>query len=268
MSHQESGKSLRRALSSNLCRINGKIERFGSAQLHRGDRVELASFWKTSPSPTLKFTTLYEDESLLLVDKPAGWICDPAHCSRTFGKDHFLVHRLDKDTTGVLAIARGAKMRDLLMEQFAKRAVLKKYLALADGIFRSKEGIRDTFLSKKKVYEGQTIWGSASSGQQAVTEWKVISEGTLASLVLCQPLTGRTHQIRVHLAELGHPILIDRQYAASYRSPLFAKRVLLHASSLQLDVDGKKIEARAPIPQDMKEALSFCGCHEPIDFDC
>lgn len=265
MAQQESGKALRRALESNLCRINGKIERFGSTQLRQGDEVELASSWKTPSSSALKFTTLYEDESMLLVDKPAGWICDDKHCSQSFGKDHFLVHRLDKDTTGVLALAKGPEIRDLLMEQFSKRVAVKKYLALADGLFRQKEGVRDTFLCRKKVYAGQTIWGSGSSGQQAITKWKVISEGNLASLVLCQPFTGRTHQIRVHLAELGHPILVDRQYAASYRSPLFAKRPLLHALSLELYLKDKKITAQAPIPQDMKDALSFCGCHTTRD---
>ena len=257
---QESGKSLRRALASNLCRVNGKIERFGSTQLKKGDVVELASFWNRSlPLPRLEFKILYEDESLLLVDKPIGWVCDPENCTRTFGKDRFLGHRLDKDTTGVLAIVKSVKMRDCLIEQFAKRVVEKKYLALSDGIFKQKQGIQDTFLAKKRVYEGQTIWGSHFKGVQAVTPWSVVAEGTQASLVLCQPLTGRTHQLRVHLAELGHPILIDRQYAAQYRSPLFAKRVLLHAFHLKFRFEGKIIAATAPIPQDMKEALLFCG---------
>jgi 23S rRNA pseudouridine955/2504/2580 synthase/23S rRNA pseudouridine1911/1915/1917 synthase len=170
-----------------------------------------------------------------------------------------IIHRLDKDTTGVLAIAKTPKVRDSLMEQFYERNVKKKYLALVDGIFLNKQGTRDTFLAKKKSYEGQTIWGSAPSGQQAVTQWKVIAEGNLASLVICQPFTGRTHQIRIHLSELGHPILIDRQYAANYRSPLFTKRVLLHALSLEFDLDGKTIKAQADLPQDFQQALVSVG---------
>lgn len=262
---QESGKSLRRALASNLCRVNGKVERFASTQLRKGDVVELISSWKqVIATPRLEFKTLYEDDSILLVDKPAGWVCDPQSCGRTFGKDCFLVHRLDKDTTGVLAIAKSPKMRDHLMDQFATRLVEKKYLALADGIFNQKQGIRDTLLTKKKSYEGQTIWGSSTNGLQAITQWRVVAEGKLASLVLCSPLTGRTHQIRVHLAELGHPILIDRQYASHYRSPLFTKRVLLHAFHLRFQFEEKIIEARAPIPEDMKEALRFCGISDTI----
>jgi RluA family pseudouridine synthase len=257
-----SGKSLRKALSSNLCRVNGGIERFASTQLRKGDRVELSPLWKKIKAP-LDLKILYEDESLLLVDKPAGWICDPIHCLRTLGKDRFLIHRLDKETTGVLAIAKSVKVRDQLMAQFASRKVEKKYLAIADGIFRKKDGVQDTLLSKKSSYEGQTIWGSGPRGLQAITEWSILSEGTLASLVLCKPLTGRTHQIRVHLAELGHPILIDRQYAANYRAPFFATRTLLHASFLQLDFDGKKIEALSPLPSDMKEALSCLGLSLP-----
>jgi len=265
-SHQESGKSLRRALASNLCRVNGKIERFASTQLCKGDVVELVSSWKdVLLRPRLEFPTLYEDDFLLLVNKPVGWVCDPVNCMRTFGKDRFLVHRLDKETTGVLAIAKSSKARDCLMEQFAQRVVHKKYFALADGIFTLKQGIQDTRLAKKKSYEGQTIWGSSSFGQRAVTQWKVVAEGKLASLVLCQPQTGRTHQIRVHLAELGHPILIDRQYAAHYRSPMFAKRILLHAFHLKWEWEGKVMEVSAPMPQDMQEALLFCGIREYSD---
>jgi 23S rRNA pseudouridine955/2504/2580 synthase len=260
VSDQISGKSLKKALSLNLCRVNNKIERFGSAPLYRGDVVELESSWQTLLAPsTPTFRTLYEDENLLLVDKPMGWVCEEANCGRTFGKNRFLVHRLDKDTTGVLILAKSKEAKNYLIERFSERSVHKKYFALADGIFKQKKGVRDTFLTKKKSFNGQTIWGSSFQGLQAITEWSVVEEGKQASLILCQPITGRTHQIRVHLAELGHPILIDRQYAAQYRSSLFAKRALLHASSIQFEYEGKKIEAFAPLPKDMKEALSLVG---------
>ena len=260
-----SGKSLRRALASNFCRVNGKIERFASAQVRRGDRIELFALNQSSlKAPSFTFKTLYENEEFLLVDKPSGWICDPSRCAQTFGSNHFLVHRLDKDTTGVLAIAKSQKVKDEFIGLFTQKEVQKTYLALADGIFRDKKGVKSTLLSKKRVYEGQTIWGSSSIGKEAITHWEVLREGNLASLVLCRPLTGRTHQIRVHLAELGHPILIDRQYASRYRSAFSPSRTLLHACQLQFQWRGKEICARAPMPQDMQEACHFLDLD---DFD-
>jgi RluA family pseudouridine synthase len=252
-----SGKALRRALSSNLCRVNGRVERFGSAFIQKGDVVELASDWDLqSIRSNYSFTTLYEDESLLLVDKPSGWVCDPENCTSMFGQNRFLIHRLDKETTGVLAIAKHMKVKEALIEQFSQRAVLKKYYAVADGVFSVKQGVQDTFLVKKKSYQGQTIYGSARSGQRAITSWSVVKQGTNAALVLCEPITGRTHQIRIHLSEMGHPILVDRQYAERYRSTYFAKRTLLHSFFLQFQLGGKIIEGQAPLPQDMQEAIS------------
>lgn len=244
-----SGKFLRRVLESNLCRVNGKIERFGSTRLQRGDRVELAPDWKdllSSKEPL--FTTLYEDDSCLIVNKPAGWVCrDRSRC--------LLVHRLDKDTTGALLFAKGKLERDALMKLFSERVVEKEYLAIVDGIPKDEEGVRDTLLAQKKSYQGQTIWGSGHSGVKAVTHWKVLARGRDASLIRCMPVTGRTHQIRVHLSELNHPILIDRQYAERFRSPYFAKRVLLHARRLKFPFKGKEIEIEAPIPEDMISAM-------------
>ena len=240
-----SGKALRRVLESNLCRVNGKIERFGSTRLQKGDRVELAPDWQDLlVSKELVFPTLYEDDQCLIVDKPAGWVCKDR-------KGALLVHRLDKETTGALLFAKGRGARDALMELFANRTVEKEYLALVDGLVREDEGIQDTLLSPKRSYQGQTIWGSGPKGQKAVTRWKVLARGNQASLIQCMPVTGRTHQIRVHASEMGHPILADRQYAPSFRCSYFAKRVLLHARRLKF----KEIEAIAEVSEDFRLAV-------------
>lgn len=248
-----SGKFIRRVLEANLCRVNGLIERFGSTQLKRGDVVELAPAWKSvaAPSRPAGFPTLYEDDSARWIDKPAGWVCSEENCRQAFGGALKLIHRLDKDTTGVLGLAKGGKSRDAWMDLFAKREVEKKYLAIVDGIPKESKGVRETYLSRKKTFQGQTIWGSGPKGLHAVTHWQVLAVGKQASLLLCQPVTGRTHQIRVHLAEIGHPILVDRQYSDRFRSPLFALRPLLHA--FQLRTSGISVEA--PLPLDMRQAI-------------
>jgi RluA family pseudouridine synthase len=257
---EPSGKLVRRLLEANLCRVNGRIERFGSVDVERGDAVELSSAWKSILTPNLsRFETLLETDDFLIVDKPEGWVCNDESCKREFGVGKYLVHRLDKDTTGLLLIAKGSRARDELMELFLKRLVEKEYLALADGIPKRSDGTIENFLAKKKMIEGQTIWGSSGRGLEAVTRWNVEAVGKQASLIRCRPLTGRTHQIRVHLAEMGHPILIDRQYASQYRSKMHAKRPLLHATKIQFDFRGEKIEASSNLRADMREALQFEG---------
>lgn len=255
-----SGKFLRRLLEANLCRVNGRIERFGSRALNRGDRVELAPNWKALlESKGGGFETIYEDEFLKIVAKPAGWVCEAQNALKTFGPNHYLVHRLDKDTTGLLIIAKGAKSRDALIELFEKRLIHKSYLAIVDGVVKEGSGERRSFLAKKGAYQGQTIWGSSPHGLSAITRWKRVAVGKGASLVLCEPETGRTHQIRVHMAEMGHPILADRQYAKTFRCPLFVPRILLHAYRLQFSFQGKEIDVRAPLLLDMCDVLRNIG---------
>src|SRR5262245_60792865 len=245
---------VRRLLEANLCRVNGRVERFGSVRLSRGDIVELSPAWKSVATPTIapEFKMLFENGDLILVDKPTQWVCSPENCRRTFGPHLTLVHRLDKDTTGVLVLAKTPKALLELTAQFAKREAEKDYLAIVDGVPHSEEGVRESYLVKKKAIEGQTIWGSGKNGLHAITHWKTLSSGKTGSLLLCQPYTGRMHQIRVHMAEMGHPILVDRQYAAKFRCALFAARPFLHAFRLNLS---NGIVAESPLPLDMRDAI-------------
>lgn len=255
-----SGKAVRRLLEANLCRINGKVERFGSRLIQRGDAVEVASTWKSllAPKP-LSFDVLYEDDALKIINKPSGWVCSDAETQKAFGAGHFLVHRLDKDTTGLLILAKDRATKETLMALFEQREIEKRYLALVDGVPKEGAGMRKSLLAKKGAFQGQTIWGSAARGLTAITRWKKVAAGKKASLILCEPETGRTHQIRVHLAEMGHPLLVDRQYAQSFRCPLFIQRPLLHAWELRFSFQGKTIEARAPLPLDICEGLRDVG---------
>ena len=262
-----SGKAIRRLLDANLCRINGNAERFGSRNLKAGDRVELApSFKSILRSKPIQFETLFENDSLRIVNKPKGFICSKENALKAFGPNCFLAHRLDKDTTGLLILAKGAKAREELLGLFKERKIKKSYLALVDGCVLEKEGRRESLLIKKGSYDGQTIWGSSLyQGLTAITTFKRLLVGKEASLLLCEPFTGRTHQIRVHMAEMGHPILVDPQYARSYRSKLFSSRPLLHAYRLEFSFHGKTIEITAPIPTDMREAFSNLLIEIPLE---
>lgn len=242
-----SGKKIRRELEKNSCRINGTFERFGSRWVEKGDVIEYF------PREVEKrgFAILFENEHLQVVDKPAGWVCSEQNCRAHFGSGLFLVHRLDKDTTGALLLAKGKEMREELMALFASRSVEKEYLALVDGSPGKEEGTIQSFLAKKGIFQGQTIWGSAPEGDLAITHWSILKRGDRASLLKVSPETGRTHQIRVHMAEMGHPILVDRQYAKQYRSSLAATRPLLHAHRLRFTYRNVMVDVSAPIPTDL-----------------
>jgi 23S rRNA pseudouridine955/2504/2580 synthase/23S rRNA pseudouridine1911/1915/1917 synthase len=243
-----SARSLKRALEDNACRINGRIERFASVVLEKGTVVEFTLplvLEEKKCDPTI----LYENEDLLVIDKPVGMVCQDG-CIKG---PAFLAHRLDKDTTGVLLFAKKREVAQELQDYFRERKVEKEYLALVDGVPREKSGLIKNFLVKKKTFQGQTIWGGSSNGKGlfAETFWTCLSTMGDSSLLLCQPKTGRTHQLRVHLAEMGHPILIDRQYADTFSSRSTASRPLLHAHRLRFEWRGKSLAIEAPIPKDM-----------------
>lgn len=268
-----SSKYLRRVLESNLCRVNGKVERFASARLDKGDLVELSSTWdrldrqvpvKGDLNP---METLFEDDHIKIVDKIPGWVCNDESAARTFGPRHLLIHRLDKDTSGLLLLAKTPAVKAKFVELFEAKGVSKLYLALADGIFSEERTIKETFFAKKGVFEGQTIWGSSSRGLHACTHFKTLARGNQATLFACQPITGRTHQIRVHLSELGHPILIDRQYAERFRCRQFFQRPLLHALRLKFThpITGESLDISSSLPEDMVSAIELVGITKDLE---
>lgn len=251
-----SNKFLKKLLDTKRCRINGQLERFGSRVILPGDFVELAPDWKQGlVSKSEKIAIIYEDAYFKVINKPAGWISEPQNTIKTFGPNHYLVHRLDKETTGLLIIAKSKSIRDEFTEMFRERKIQKQYLALVDGIPRKDGGEIQSFFVKKRSFDGQTIWGSSTSGLSALTKWEKVETGQNTALLLCLPFTGRTHQIRVHLAEMGHPILMDRQYAKTFRSQLFLQRTMLHAYRLIFCFRGKEIDLKAPLFLDMSDVL-------------
>lgn len=260
-----SAKQIKRAIDSGKCLLNGKPERFSSRLVGLGDKVEL----EISPPPEKVKTTktdqtariLYSDDDIIAYNKPAGIPSDSKDLLDDLQK-HFgpviLLHRLDKETTGILLFARNEATARAIEAQFKKRLVKKTYLAFVNGLPIKAAGTVENFLGKLHVYQGQTVWGVVpkEKGLLAKTLWEVKKRGKGASLVICRPETGRTHQIRVHLSSLGHPILGDHQYGRSFTCDYRPNRILLHASEIVFEHPKTKhlITITTTLPDDFVEA--------------
>ncbi len=258
-----SARSLKRLIEHNQCQINGRTQRFASTLLGRGDHISLHIEETAFASPHQVETRriLYEDDVLLVYDKPAGINSDEKgilQLLKSYSPSLQLVHRLDRDTTGVLILAKQSAIFEKLVSQFKQLQIRKRYQAIVDGVVDQPKGIIENYLGKKQAYAGQTIWGAvaASRGSYACTEWQRLKKGANASLLACMPKTGRTHQIRVHMAEMGHPILGDFQYGKEFECPYRPSRYLLHAEAIQFHhpLTEKLLDLTAPLPDDFKMA--------------
>lgn len=168
-----STRNLKALLEKNCCTINGKVERFGSSAVAVGDviRFRVAEISKEQ-TPTI----LFEDEMFLAINKPSGIASEDLELIGALGaKPLYLVHRLDKGTSGVLLLAKNPRAESAIGQLFRKRLIRKKYLAVVEGVPGKLCGKIDNYLGKISTYQGQTIWGAAakSEGRHAITEWKV-----------------------------------------------------------------------------------------------
>jgi len=240
---------LQQLIRSGFVRLNGGASR--PRQIVRaGDKIDLIE-----PPPekvdirpeAIPLDVLFEDDDLIVINKPAGMTVHPgagqrehtlvnallSHCttlSGIGGKERpGIVHRLDKETSGCLVVAKNDMAHRELSKQFAARKVEKIYLALVAGKLRKPAGVIDEKIGRHPV-DRKRMQVSSHRGRTARTEYRVIRSSDAASLIECRLHSGRTHQIRVHLHHLGYPVLGDRVYA-----PRFAKnfpRQMLHAWKL------------------------------------
>ncbi len=242
----------------------------------------------------LKPQIIFEDESLLVLNKPAGMVVNRSETTkgketvqdwikekiafrklkeRTVNphlKDFYgrlgIVHRLDKETSGLLLVAKTFKVFKDLQAQFKKRKVKKKYLALVHGQVQPQEGVIEVSISRSPF--DRKKFGVFLKGKPSKTKYKVLDsfQSPLGKFSLLEliPKTGRTHQIRVHLKFLGYPIVADERYAGRKRSRkdrLYCPRHFLHASYLSFihPQSGKKMEFRLQLPSDLQVAMIKSG---------
>lgn len=253
-----SAKALKRELEANACQINGRMEHFASKLVGTGDLVRFQCRSVKKKKMEVPHI-LFEDEDFVFIDKPAGISSEDPHLLTVLQNDGkrstlFLAHRLDKDTTGVLVLAKSLRAKKELFLLFKERKIAKSYFALVDGVPPKNQGRIENHLGPISSYHGQTLWGAVSKekGSVAITEWELLKRGNVCALLKCFPLTGRTHQIRVHLAAMGHPILGDKQYGKAFRSSLRPGRCLLHAGSLSFvhPFTHHPLSVESPLPPD------------------
>jgi 23S rRNA pseudouridine1911/1915/1917 synthase len=224
---------------------------------------------------------LFKDEALIVVDKPAGMVVYPAaghrqgtlmnavayHCGKLAATGGPLrpgvVHRLDKDTSGVMVVALDDAAYYHLIEQFRQRTINRKYIALVYGNFVQDEGEIALKIGRSAT-DRKKMSTRVKTGREAVTKWKVLKRFHNATLIQAKLGTGRTHQIRVHFASIGHPVLGDRTYgkktevekkgSGTIRFP----RQMLHAEVLGFihPQNGEYLEFSSPLPEDMKKGIA------------
>lgn len=246
-------------ISQNGCMLNQKIERFGSTKLNIGDQIEIfPKFLSKKTQEKEKIPVLFEDEFILAIDKPSGLSSIQKDIEEAIGQKIFLVHRLDKLTSGILLLAKTSQAQKAIEKLFFDREINKQYLALVHGKILKEEGNIDKPLRLKKRYEGGVIYQTTLYGKPAVTEWKKVMGSSSETLLSLQPITGRTHQLRVHLDSIDRPIMGDPQYGTKTKSTYHVPRLMLHARKMSFKHPflNKKVEIIAPVPIIMRDTIS------------
>lgn len=273
--------AIQRAFDAGL--VKGEAGILGkSDELKGGDRL-------TFEMPEIKVSELkavaipldiiFEDKHLIAINKPAGMIVHPgvgtgedtvvhamlAHCkgglSGVGGVERpGIVHRIDKETTGLLLVAKSDAAHRGLSEQFAGRHLKKEYLALISGVPRLLSGSIDRAISRHPIHRHRMTVGEG--GRPSRTDWECLESFSAGvSLVRCRIHSGRTHQIRVHLKSLGHPLLGDGTYGwkEDPKLPKQPERVMLHAEHIVFlhPITGRNMDLRAPLPKDFEIMLKL-----------
>ena len=284
----------KRLAEDGLVLVNGKAQKKVSMHLESGDTVlvydnpkKLAAKQKAAAS-TVPLEILYEDDACMVINKPAGISVHPGSAMEedeltilAFLEHHFgthglpfsagetLAHRLDKETTGCLLIAKQSKAHLLLQNQFRDRTVRKTYLALVAGVPAHKRAVIDSPIGRHVSERTRMSVLRSMSGRDAKTEYRTIATSGDVALLECDLHTGRTHQIRVHLSTIGHNLLGDRKYPSSaaqkLEDELAVKSLCLHAWKLSFDSPGtgKRVDVKAPVPEALRRVLGMLKMQTP-----
>ena len=262
-----------RILRSGEVRVDSRrVE--GAHRIAPGERIRIpplrvAERDETLPAPHFRMPVIFEDDALIALDKPAGLAVhggsgvahgaiESLRSMRPQARYLELVHRLDRETSGVLLVAKRRSALVALHAMLRDHAIDKRYLAGVSGRFRNERQRVRLALEKRVTHSGEKRVSVSDEGVAAETILRRVSRGEEFSLIEAQLLTGRTHQIRVHLAHLGHPILGDDKYGDFELNKrvrkLGLKRMFLHAGSLSLahPLTGEPLRLEAPLPADLQ----------------
>jgi 23S rRNA pseudouridine1911/1915/1917 synthase len=256
-----------------------------SRRLAGGERIEVTGAPPAEATPTgepVPIDVRYEDTDVIVISKPAGLVVHPgaghAHGTLAHGLlDRYpelatvgdpnrpgIVHRLDRDTSGLMVVARSSRAYDALVDALAARRIEREYLALVWGVPETPRGVVDAPIGRSS--RRRTRMAVRSSGREARTGYVVQEEfdEPCVALLRCTLETGRTHQVRVHLASIGHPIVGDAAYGGA-RPGIALDRPFLHAARLAFEhpITGAAIELEAPLPDDLAAVLSALRARPP-----
>jgi 23S rRNA pseudouridine1911/1915/1917 synthase len=289
---------IRRAIEAGGVRVDGVTVRRASEPVRAGSEivVEIEPKAEAALSPAdIPLSILWEDADCLVVDKPAGLVVHPGagHPGRTLvnalvhhrpevagvgdERKAGLVHRLDRDTSGCLLVAKNDAAHRALADQFAARTVEKTYWAFAWGHLRGAAGVLDAPIGRA-TGDRQRMSSRTRRGRRAVTRWRVVETYVVGQWLEIELETGRTHQIRVHLAEAGHPVIGDARYgggasrARGFHGPRLkwareaaeaAPRQALHALALAFDHPrtGERVRVESALPPDLEGLRAVLGRH-------
>jgi 23S rRNA pseudouridine1911/1915/1917 synthase len=234
----------------------------------------------------IPLNVVFEDEHLLIVDKPAGLVVHPAagnldgtlvnallhHCGGSLSgiggvARPGIVHRIDKDTSGLLVVAKTDVAHEGLAKQFAAHSIDRRYLAIVTAVPKASEGTINAALARSATNRKKIAIVEGMRGKRAVTHWKRLKTLRDAALVECRLETGRTHQVRVHMASIGHPLVGDPVYGRSGKThgkllkELGFHRQALHAAELGFThpVTKHRLSFSSPMPPDMQELFNALG---------
>ena len=263
----QSRNNIKSLLTHRLVAVDGTTTTQYNFKLYKGDTVQISKTpLSVAKNPKIQkniSNIIYEDDEFIVVNKPSGLLAIATDKEKTKTAYHqlteyvqhqnahnriFVVHRIDKDTSGVLMVAKNEQIKNDLQDNWNKIVNDRKYIAICEGIFEKKQGTVKQYLKETKT---NIMYNSSNSndGQEAITHYKVLKESTRYSLVEVHIDSGRKNQIRVAMNDLGHPIIGDNKYGNA-SNPL--KRLGLHAEVLELKHpnSGKVLKFIAPIPQD------------------
>jgi len=274
---------------------SGAVEAAGKAVRDPATKVRGEEAFRVAvPEPTaahnepqdIPLKVVFEDEHLLVVEKPAGLVVHPAagnldrtlvnallhHCGGSLSgiggvARPGIVHRIDKDTSGLLVIAKTDVAHEGLAKQFAAHSIDRRYLAIVSGLPKAGQGVIDAPLARSATNRKKIAVVEGSRGKRAVTHWRRLNVLKDAALVECRLETGRTHQVRVHMASMGHPLVGDPVYGRTGKNhgkllkELQFQRQALHAAELGFThpVTKRRLSFSSPMPPDMQELFNRLG---------
>jgi RluA family pseudouridine synthase len=272
-----SNREIKRAVENGACTINGKVETFSSREINPGkDKIVFKEQkFKAKEKLVIKKThIIYEDDDLLVYNKEAGHACMATESKKVNLHEelkkqlnlNFLepAHRLDKDTSGLIIFCKNKKTVNKMIQSFKDKQVEKTYLAVVDKNWsKATTGIIKNYLELDFKKAGKQKWKVSKVKKETAeankrkfkyseTHYELVKASNKKSLMRLRPKTGRTHQLRIHLAHLGHPILGDNLYAENFESKQLYERHLLHAQELEFNhpISSERLILKTKLPSE------------------